>query len=108
MSSTDVNTVQPFYFKSYNEIIGTAMNVGELEKEIRRLAKENPTALEYHLRQGHIVDWLNHSSEKDVAALLKGVESVEELQNKVTTYMNDKQNLGGPTPRRRARPKKER
>ena len=55
MAITKVEAMQPFYIKAYDKIIGAVVNVSELRKEIARLVQENPEALQYHLKDGHIV-----------------------------------------------------
>jgi len=70
-----------FYFKSYDMIIGEASDLYELEREMRRLSKEFPKAVEYHLREGHIVQWLTCMGEFEIAAKMKGVRTITEAQN---------------------------
>ena len=48
---------------------------------MRRLSKEFPKAVEYHLREGHIVLWLNSIGETEIAEKLKGVHNITEAQN---------------------------
>ena len=87
MSAAEIQFVKPFYFKSYNRIIGVARNLDEFQKEFARLSLENPGALQYHLKQGHIVKWLNYSNVKELAAQLTGVESVEEARSRIVNYV---------------------
>lgn len=99
---------EPFYFKSYDRVIGVARTVSELERELARLTAENLTALQYHLSEGHIVSWLEHSNEKKLAEQLNGVKSVGEAQTIISKYLESKL---GATPNvsvhsRRGRPKK--
>ena len=79
--------MEPFYFKSYNRIIGIAHNAKELEKEMERLMKEDPAALEYHLREGHIVSWLNYIGEVGLAEVLRGVKDPKEALARVKDYL---------------------
>lgn len=78
--------MEPFYFKSYNKVIGVAHDVKELEKEIERLSKEDPAALQYHLKEGHIVSWLNYLGENGLAEMLKGVTEPEEALARIKEY----------------------
>ncbi|MUM65215.1 hypothetical protein D1867_08200 [Acidianus infernus] len=78
--------MEPFYFKSYDKVIGIAHNVEELEKEMERLTKDDPAALEYHLKEGHIVAWLNYIGEKGLAEILKGVSKPEEALARIKEY----------------------
>ena len=62
MSSAHVDAVQLFCLKSYRKTIGTATSVAELKKEIIWLARDNPTALECHQKQGNITHRSNYSN----------------------------------------------
>ena len=97
---------EPFYFKSYDRIIGVARNLNELQTELARLALENLTALEYHLSAGHIVEWLEHSNEKGLAAELKGAGSLGEAQIIISDYLETKSKAALSKPSRRGRPKR--
>ena len=68
---------EPFYFKSYDRVIGVAHDVRELLREMKRLANEDRAALEYHLSQGHIVAWLYYLGENGLAKRLEGVKDAE-------------------------------
>jgi hypothetical protein len=78
---------EPFYFKSYDRVIGVAHDVKELASEMERLAKEDPAALEYHLREGHIVAWLNYIGEARLAEALKGVSEPREALSRVKAFL---------------------
>lgn len=71
--------MEPFYFKSYDKVVGVAHDVKELEKEMDRLSKEDIDCLEYHLKEGHIVSWLNYIGEKGLAEMLKDVSDPKRL-----------------------------
>lgn len=87
-----MNTIQvepgPFYFKSYGSVIGAARDIVELERELERLIRENPGAVEYHLREGHIVQWLNCLNEGELALELKGEYGVYRARTKVAAYLD--------------------
>jgi hypothetical protein len=70
--------MEPFYFKKYDEIIGIASDINDLKNEIQRLKIENKLSVEYHLREGHIVQWLNYIGEKKAASDLSGVIDIDE------------------------------
>lgn len=74
----NLSSLQPFYFRSYDRIIGVARNVNDLQGELARLAKDNPGALEYHIKEGHIARWLDYVNEKELAERLKEVRSIEQ------------------------------
>lgn len=78
--------MEPFYFKSYERVIGIAHNLEELKKEIERLVKEDPAALEYHLKEGHIVSWLLYIGEKGLAEILKDVKDPQEALSRIREY----------------------
>jgi hypothetical protein len=73
----DDDVERPFYFKCYDQVIGVAYDVKDLHREMRRLAQQDPAALEYHLREGHIVAWLYSVDEVELGKKLEGVKSVE-------------------------------
>ena len=79
--------MRPFYFKSYDIVIGVACNVAELQRELVRLAQENPAALEFHLREGHIVGWLESLNEVWLAEELKRVRTAEEARVWARKYL---------------------
>ncbi len=70
--------MEPFYFKSYDKVVGAAYNANELEMEIERLSKIDQGCVEWHLKQGHIVNWLNYIGEKRLAKMLSDVTDVKE------------------------------
>lgn len=77
---TGYNETVPFYFKSYDRVLGVARNVDELRSEVARLADEDPGALEYHLGEGHIMVWLESMGRKDVAEELRRVRTAGEAK----------------------------
>lgn len=52
----------------------------DLQREMGRLAGENPEALEYHLREGHIVRWLESLNEREVAEQVKQIQTADEAR----------------------------
>lgn len=98
--------MEPFYFKSYDRVIGIAHNIDELEKEVERLSKEDPAALAYHLREGHIVAWLNYIGEKGLAEILKGVSEPNEALSRIKEYRLLKNSLQIIPPKTRKSSKK--
>jgi hypothetical protein len=75
--------MEKFYFKSYDNIIASAGNLEELKNAIIKLAKEDPGCVNYHLREGHIVQWLNYIGELDTAKSLTGVSDVKNAMIKL-------------------------
>ncbi|MGC9072364.1 MAG: hypothetical protein ACP5HK_06735 [Acidilobus sp.] len=61
---------EPFYFKSYDRVIGVAHDEVELLNEMERLSGVDPRAVEYHIIQGHMASWLNYIGRDDLAPLL--------------------------------------
>ena len=77
--------MERFYFISYDRKIGSAKDLEELEKEIERLSIEDPLCVQYHLREGHIVQWLIYIGENESAKKLRGIsdprKAVESLRS---------------------------
>ncbi|AFZ70871.1 hypothetical protein Calag_1149 [Caldisphaera lagunensis DSM 15908] len=69
---------EPFLFKSYERIIGIAHDVNELKSEMERLSKVDPGAVNYHLKEKHIVNWLNYIGEGELAKKLENVTDVND------------------------------
>lgn len=67
-----------FYFVSYDREVGSAENVDELISEMERLSNEDPSCVEYHLGNGHIVEWLVYIGEQEKAKKLKGVKNTSD------------------------------
>ena len=66
---------QPFYFKSFDRVIGVARDEVELLGEVKRLSAQDPKALEYHVSQGHISEWLRYIGRDDLASYLDAYRS---------------------------------
>lgn len=78
MPKTGEVSVQPFYFTSYDRVVGIAGNIRELDMEMKRLSREDHACLEYHLASGNVVKWLEYANEQELAKDLRGVSSPEE------------------------------
>ena len=78
--------MEPFYFKSYEKVVGVAHDVKELEKEIERIGKSDPACVNWHLQQGHIVSWLKYIRENTLAEMLKGVNDWKEAVARIRDY----------------------
>ncbi len=66
---------EPFYFRSFNRVVGVAHDESELFNEALRLASQDPKALEYHVMQGHITSWLKYIGRSDLAEALEASQS---------------------------------
>ncbi len=66
--------MEPFYFKSYERIVGKAETPVELLNEMKRLENVDPFCVEYHVREGHISTWLKGSGRPDLAMKIENVE----------------------------------
>ncbi len=86
-SKTHEKTLKPLYFTSYDAVIGEAADLRELERQMKRLARENRSCLEYHIANGHIVSWLEYVNEPDLAKDLSGVRNIEEALNVVEKHV---------------------
>ena len=84
----------PFYFKRYDIVIGKAENVEELEKELERLRIEDPYAVLYHIKEGHISNWLVSIGMKELADAIKPSMTIEETINVLSG--NARMHKGGP------------
>jgi len=78
--------MEPFYFKSYEKVVGVAHDVKELETELERIGKENPACVNWHLQQGHIVSWLKYMGENTLAEMLKDVKDWKEALARIRDY----------------------
>ena len=78
--------MEPFYFKSYERVVGTAHDVRELETEIERIGKQDPACVNWHLQQGHIVSWLKYIGEGTLAEMLKDVADWREAVARIRDY----------------------
>ncbi|MCG3109005.1 hypothetical protein L3N51_01295 [Metallosphaera sp. J1] len=78
--------MEPFYFKSYDKVVGVARDLNELERELARLSREDPGCVEYHLKEGHVVAWLNYIGERGLAEILKGVSSPREALSRISEF----------------------
>mgnify|MGYP001626421121 FL=1 len=78
---------EPFYFKSFDRVIGVAHNLNELRSEFERLLNVDPKALEYHLREGHIVRWLEYIGEIELASKLIGVSDPGRAYEIIGNYL---------------------
>jgi len=77
---------EPFYFKSYDKVVGVAHNEKELEKEIMRIGSADPPCVNWHLEQGHIVAWLRYIGNNTLAEMLKGVKDYREALARIRDY----------------------
>ncbi|MEM4093045.1 MAG: hypothetical protein QW837_08395 [Conexivisphaerales archaeon] len=75
--------IKPFYFKSYQKTVGIAHDVEELKEKIQEIGSTDPSCVNYHLSQGHIVSWLQYIGEDAAAEALKGVNHFEEALKKL-------------------------
>jgi hypothetical protein len=69
---------EPFYFRRYDIVIGKAENLEELKRELERLRMEDPSAVLYHIKEGHISMWLAATGKKELADAIKPSMSIEE------------------------------
>ena len=79
--------MEPFYFKSFEKVIGIACDVPGLYYSIMCLSKYDKAAVEYHLKQGHIADWLNYLGEHELSQLIRKINSVEDVIKILETYL---------------------
>jgi len=82
--------LEKFYLRSYGRIIGEASNLNELKREMRRLSISYQAALEYHLMEGHISQWLEYIGETALAKELGKTRTVPQAQNVIDKYVENK------------------
>ncbi|KAA8922189.1 hypothetical protein [Thermoplasma sp.] len=63
--------MEPFYFKSYDRLIGIACDVPSLYHEMKCLLAYDRAAVQYHLAEGHVSMWLDYIGEHDLADSLR-------------------------------------
>jgi hypothetical protein len=85
---------EPFYFKRYDVVIGKAENTEELSKELERLRIEDPYAVLYHIKEGHISNWLISIGRKDLANAIKPSMTIEETIAVISGH--SRMHKGGP------------
>jgi len=78
---------EPFYFTSYDRVIGIAGNIRELDLEMKRLSREDRPCLEYHLASGNVVSWLEYMEEPELAMELRGIVNADEAILIVEKYV---------------------
>ncbi|MHB1439342.1 MAG: hypothetical protein ACYCSO_00015 [Cuniculiplasma sp.] len=72
-----------FYFKSYGIEIGSASDLKELKREIKRLSEIDSLCVEYHLKEGHLSSWLLYIGEPEASEKIKGVRTINELKKQL-------------------------
>ncbi|MBP1357080.1 MAG: hypothetical protein JZD40_01120 [Sulfolobus sp.] len=85
--------MEPFYFRSYDRVVGISHDVNELKSEMERLINQDPACVEWHLKEGHIVAWLEYIGEKGLAELLKSVHDPNEALSRINDYLMIKKSL---------------
>ncbi|MGC8516067.1 MAG: hypothetical protein ACP5OC_08050 [Thermoplasmata archaeon] len=85
---------EPFYFKRYDMVIGKAVNTEELRKELERLKTEDPYAVLYHIKEGHISNWLVSIDRKDLANAIKPSMTIDETIEVLSGH--SRMHRGGP------------
>jgi hypothetical protein len=73
--------MEPFYFKSYDRIVGKAETPEELLSEMKRLENTDPFCVEYHVSEGHISTWLKGYGMPDLAVKIEGTRDPKAVIN---------------------------
>jgi hypothetical protein len=84
---SDLKKIEPFYFTSYERVVGVATNIRELDIEMKRLLREDRACLEYHLSSGNLVQWLVYANEPELANDLVGVSNGDQAVSIVEKYI---------------------
>lgn len=64
--------MEPFYFKSFDRVLGIAYDVPSLYYGVKYLSVYDKPAIEYHLKEGHISDWLDYIDEHELSKEIRG------------------------------------
>ncbi|MDP7976149.1 MAG: hypothetical protein ACP5T5_04355 [Thermoprotei archaeon] len=75
--------MQPFYFKSYQKVVGVAHDLSELKEHLKEIGTRDPACVNYHLSEGHIVSWLQYIGEDSAAEALIGVKDFNDALKKL-------------------------
>ena len=73
--------MEPFYFKSYDRIVGKAETPMEFLSEMKRLENTDPFCVEYHVREGHISIWLKEAERPDLAVKIESARDPKVVIN---------------------------
>ncbi len=73
--------MEPFYFKSYDRIVGKAETPMELLSEMKRLENTDPFCVEYHVREGHISIWLKEAERPDLSVKIESARDPKVVIN---------------------------
>ncbi len=71
--------MEPFYFRRYDQVIGRAETLKEMKSELERLNREDPEAVKYHIREGHISIWLKSVGYPELATKMSPELTIEEV-----------------------------
>ena len=64
--------MEPFYFKSFDRVLGIAYDVPSLYYGVKYLSVYDKAAVEYHLKEGHISAWLDYIGEHELSKEMRG------------------------------------
>ncbi|KJE49224.1 MULTISPECIES: hypothetical protein [Acidiplasma] len=78
--------MEPFYFKSYNKLIGVACDLESLLAELECLNIYDRDAVNYHVLNGHISMWLEYMGMHDLAENLKNAKTPEDAIREIKSY----------------------
>ncbi len=81
--------MEPFYFKSFERVIGVACDVPGLYYTIKCLSVYDRPAVEYHIKQRHIADWLDYIGNHELSKMMNNAESVEEAIAILEQYLKN-------------------
>ncbi len=79
--------MEPFYFKSFERVIGIACDLPGLYYTMKCLSMYDKQAIEYHIKQGHIANWLDYTGNHELSKLMANVKSVEEALSILEQYL---------------------
>ena len=86
--------MDPFYFKSYDRLIGVACDLESLVTEMKCLSDYDYDAVNYHILNGHISTWLNYMGFPELAEDVKTASSPEEAIKMIKSFKKVKRGVG--------------
>jgi hypothetical protein len=90
--------MDPFYFKSYDRLIGVACDLESLVTEMKCLSDYDYDAVNYHILNGHISMWLNHMGFPELAQDVKTASSPKEAIKMIKSFKKVKRGMGSNVP----------
>ncbi|MGC8497306.1 MAG: hypothetical protein ACP5NL_04840 [Thermoplasmata archaeon] len=82
--------MEPFYFKSYDRVIGIACDLESLLYNIRCISSFDREAINWHVTEGHIAMWLDYIGHAELADKLRNAKNSDAAIEIIRKYVEDK------------------